>query len=351
MKKKIISIILLMMSLSVPLYSGQTEIWLKSDKQDDALLVGDVVTFSVSVDVQSNSCTGAICNLTFDPIIFKPVFHEGVPFKSGTFSGYSWVANETNDDVWADPYVDKNGIGGFQIGYAELTKAASVPGGRLTVSGQGLLATFKLEVLKIPDIMNPETGKYESIIRFDNVNIGSRNTGYFLLDGVSSSLQNFNTMRSLTVSIEGAGIYPDLSDSLLVPGEDISIFLGDHYIGTEFDSTQAIWTYDTLNTPNNTVFSIDTVNNADMLTFNTEANSHGQLDVNIFMNTPEGKYKDTTLYTVIVDHIPVITANSFTFDEDVATDFTKADLFTDADDDNENITISMENSDSLIFLN
>ncbi len=342
MKSKIIESIIIFILISRA-FGGATQLWIEPDNTpQDKYYIGEIIPLRIRINTYGEKITGSTCYLTLDTRYVQIILQDnGRPFRTGTFF-YPEPAdeNDLHHDELDNPM--KNGIPGLQLDYFQKTRVA-IGGVRPSKSGDGILAYFDVIVVGIPD--NPD---HEYTIKFDFKSIDTRETGYFL-HGTPGQLQNFNNTVNFTFSIFGIKIDPPFKDIVVIPGTNYEKYLGDHFISNEFGKNLAIWDYEILEDVTGVVVQIDTVNNADMLTINAGANSHGKLKLKMDLSVSGKDYSSTQNWNIFIDHPPTFKdpLPRFNLLEDIGQPIDARYIFDDLDDPDENINFRME-GDSVI---
>ncbi|MCH8838380.1 MAG: T9SS type A sorting domain-containing protein [Candidatus Marinimicrobia bacterium] len=312
---------------------------------------GDTIKFSITVDIPEPT-TGIKFYLSIDDQVFRPVLTDGLPFITGNFMP-SAATNENGthrDSLHLDPM--DNGIPGWQMDFYHFL----IPSTENPVSGQGIGAYFYLEVVDIP--LDTPT------LKFDRSNLDSRESGYYRYfpeTGVSSYYKYSNHPAEIEVELAGIVIRPALPDTLILPGTDLNIYLGQHfYSGVPgVDSTDAVWSTIIYNKPaGSSLTLIPEAGPTTRLNFTTDPLDHDILDVLIKVDATDGIdfYADEQNWRVYVDYPPAfsVALPSFTFDEDTQLPYVAnanggGTIFRDDDDTGTAITMWLE-PDSLVHL-
>lgn len=328
-------LILILLSINFPLFAGQTECWLKRiDASDNFAVLGDTVSFDLLIDTNDEQITGVSLFLTFDPAIFKPVFYQTRrPFTPGTLiTDSNPLENSTHFDEWGKDDM-LNEIPGFQLDYIHQTGIA-VDGVRPSVKGRRPAANIKFII-----IGTPEDSTKEVFLDFDFDNFYSRYTSYFLL-GAPGTRQNFRKVRGYSLKVMGMKISSALSDTLIIPGDQLTIDLDNYIRGN--DDYDVLWNYEILQPLADT----DIFLNNNELIINTDPSAHGILILKITSSQPETESYDERIVTYYFNHRPQFNSVMpiLRFNEDESLTLLKSDLLTDSDDDLRDLILKFETS-------
>ena len=314
---------------------------------------GDTIKFSIAVDIPEKT-TGILFYLSIDENVFRPVLMGGKPFLPGNFIPSSApIENNMHGDSLD---AMDNLRPGWQMDYFHTLIPSEVD----PVSGTGIGAYFYLEVVDIP--------LYTPTLKFDKSNVDSRESGYYRYwPGNPTGDYNKYNNHPCEVEVELAGIVirPALPDTLILPGTDLNIYLGQHFYSgvPNVDSTDAVWSTIIYNKPAGSSLNlIPEAGPTTRLNFTTNATDHDILDVLIKVDATDGvdDYADQQYWRVYVDYPPVFDQDLsdpllFTFNEDTQlslaanADIGGGVLFTDLDDSGPAITMWLE-PDSLVHL-
>lgn len=313
-------------------------------RPDSVYFVGDTVRFEVNIENSSNvDFTGIRVYLTINPKYLKPVFHNGQPFIDAQFISTPPKENNTHGDEWGDPMA--NGIRGFQLDYYQSTGPRNADGYRPRVSGSGTVAYLDLVLVGIPN----ENVDY--FMKFDNDNYHNRKSGYYELDNPGKTIEYSNSTVPF-FNIVGASIQPPLENTLLIPGKDISKYLGDHFYCKAYEDDEAVWSYKTIMNEPSGIFSIDTTNNNDMLKYLTATTAKGIFKVKLEVGIQGTDFYDSQIWKVHVDHPPKYSdpLPEISLKEDESFRIDRKAIVTDKDDPAETLQIYKDTLDSSINL-
>lgn len=360
-----ILLLLLAVITATPAYA-YVEAHIRPQNGETTIAIGDTAIFEIWMDPHGRSLTGYEFYLTFDPTVFKPIFADTaisisdgdttrtyLPFRIGTLIFGHWEKNNTRGDEWSDPYTypDKNMLWGFQLDYSQHTAPSG--NGRESFAHSGVAGIFELTVIGVPP-----TGT--TTITFDNQykipTGGSRQTRYYPLG--TAPKQEFNILGNLEILVAGVIISPSLPDTLILPGQDLNVWLGSHFstglVG--LDSTDAIWsedlTYPGRHYPAGASFNLfGEPGPTTRVELTNTAGVHDSLSVLIQVELTDPvtlvTYQDQQVLRAIVDNPPVfaaLPAQPFTYDEDDSLQLVYSDIFTDADDGGTDISVWLEPS-------
>ncbi len=307
---------------------------------DTLLFLGDTVEFYVNINPRGEVLHGFEFFLTFDPEIFEIIFQEHPgddlrPFYNGNvFPAPAPPSSQGThgDTVGYDPM--HNLIPGFQLDYTQQIGPNGIP-----FNGLGLAAGFKLAVIGLPRGANPTT-----TITIDDHTQSHRKTGYWAQATYTQKSQFQPAPGALELGIAGVAINPAIPDTVLTPGDDMSIHLADHYSSGLYPEPTAIWTMNTVLVPGGVTAALDTVNDADSIYIASIAGSQGLLSLAVNVESPDAQFSDLQFVNIIVDHAPTfnVPLPDFNFDEDTQQGLVVSELFTDQDDAGTNLTIWLE---------
>ena len=303
-------------------------IWVQGDTA--AVAIGDTVTFQIRVNASTESIFAWQFLLTIDDYVFRPVLKywgldgDGNEIWQPFTSGSAMATNPSTNRFYAGDSLDGsdvNGIPGYQLAYGQVLTAG------IGVSGSNLIAaTFDLVIMDWP-----LEGSSISVIRFDGTPLWDN---LFIRPNEPAIEVSFNQLNSLNALISGVKIYPPLPDTLLVPGTNLDIWMGEHLSSGLFDSTDVTWSYTNLVLPTGATFDLSQVGNTYRLSLTTNDSTHDILNALIRVDTPDPLYWDEQLFTVVIDYVPVFDRplTTFAFDEDTQLVIATDSLFTDQDD-------------------
>ena len=340
------ALVTLLVSLGAATLSAQTQAkaYIRTSDGSTVLALADTVTFRIIIDPENQDLTGFEFYLTIDPAVLKPILLANQindttivyrPFTKGSFPGGTGV-NDTHGDEWSDPYVDLNGLSGFQLDYSQQTGVGSP---RQTFSYIGTGATFQAVVIGLPSDPSGQT-----TITFDSGGIHyqeGRQNRYWpeVGDGINMATTDgvFN--------IGGVRISPALPDTVLAPGDTWREYLPDHFAsGLYVDGAWSIIPEYIPGDPNAYIDFADT-----SLVVTSSAGAHDSVTFTIRLEEQvDFLYYDEQRIRVTVDYPPVFTAplpaQPFTYDEDDSLQLVDSDIFSDADDGGTSISVWLEPS-------
>ena len=334
-------------ALPAVVLAGNAEIWVeRADMNPSRLLyIGDEVVFNIMIDTQGEQITGVATYITIDPDFLQPVFPGGLPygkpFTPGRFllTG-SAVINSTHLDSLhlSDQPGWGNGLDGFQLDYYQSTGPV-LNGTRPSVRGIGVVASFKLRVVGMPENANDSTA-----IAFDFKNDDNRLSTYYKLSEPSNE-QRFRKYMNYSMFIAGFRIYPEIPDTLIPPGSSFQVNLNDH-VTSNSDNYEIAWSMSEQQALNGAVSTLDDT----LITVTTTPVTKGVLKLKVVGVQKNTNYVDNQVFNVGVDNVPVVNSSIPTveFNEDESVTLPKSYFFTDLDDEFSNITVTPGSSNLLI---
>ena len=162
-------------------------------------------------------------------------------------------------------------------------------------------------------------------------------TSYYLINTTTRAY--FNATVFDTVSVQGYTISPSVRDTLILPGNSLTIDLDEHFNSEEFNSSEAVWFLSNTQGLNSTTAEID--ENTNILTINTGPEDHGYFETEISLNVLGHALIFTQMWSVEINHpirfvenLPTIYPN-----EDDTLYISTDVLFIDEDDSGLEITV------------
>ena len=322
--------------------------------QDTAFIaIGDTATFKIVVNTANIEMIGFAFLIAFSDEVFLPILYDngdidisGITLWEPFAEGPVLPSNASINDFYANPKTgvadtvgsaDLNGLPWYQLFYGEAgPQNQSALGNDLTV------ATFRAKIL-----VWPSDGSGFTTMYFD-----AHEANGYTRNGQPGILSSFRQLNSLQVVVSGAKIRPAIPDTVITPGTNISLELG-NYLFSVYDSTQVTWSYTDLINTSGSSFGLGTASSSYQIDINTNLVDHGTITALIHLDTPNPLYFDSQVFKAYVDFAPIFDQDldvaNFTFDED--TPFTRAisTLFSDDDDSGPDITIWLE-PDSLVHI-
>ncbi len=329
-------------------FAGNAEIWIERADMNQSRLVyiGDEIKFNIMIDTQGERITGVTSYITIDPEFLQPVFPGdlpfGKPFTPGRFLEMTGdaVINSTHQDSLhlSDQPGWGNGIDDFQMDYYQST-GSILNGVRPSVRGTGIVASFILRVVGMPDNANDSTA-----IVFDFKNDDNRLTTYYKLDEPSNE-QRFGKYMNYSMFIAGFRIYPEFPDTLIAPGTNYELNLNNH-VTSNSDNFEISWSMTEQEALSGAVPTLDDT----LVTVTTTPTTKGVLKLNVRGVQKNTNYVDSQEFTVGVDHVPEFHSSipTVTFNEDEVIMLSKSYFFTDLDDDYADIEVTPGSSNLVI---
>ena len=161
--------------------------------------VGDIITVELFIEGREERLTGVEIFLEFDDQYLQltpdTTVPELTPFRQGVFLRGTVFQNNTLGDFIGSSL--NNNIPFFQLYYQEETPRNAEDGAQRSAVGDGVLATFKLRVIR----SHPEKTTAVRVIRASPT--GSE-TGYFKLED-PGSVYAFDMIRDLTIQTVNEG--------------------------------------------------------------------------------------------------------------------------------------------------
>ena len=185
--------------------------------------VGDVLDVEVYVEGQGESITQVTLFLNFDDTYLEliPSLAQGkdvVPFEKGGWLNGQVSQNNTLGDKIGDS--NANNIPGFQLYYSEYIPINIATGDQRAAVGDGVVARFKVRVIKKP--------QGSTIIGFQGVSPIGSPSGYFI-KGDAGTDYSFKKVENMTITVGGLDLAVQLPDLHILPGQvDTSLDLDDY---------------------------------------------------------------------------------------------------------------------------
>ena len=324
--KKILIPVLIFVSFAI---AGSAECWVETINSEDNFTMGDTVDFHIRVDTHGDTLVAYEFYLTFDGSVFQPLFiyQDSLPFLPVDYGLQPEdYLNDTHGDIWGEDEM-LNGIPGFQLDYAKF-----FIGENTFLLGEGIAAHFSMVVVNIPNNQSQSTE-----IIFDNDADNSRVTSYYLIN--TTTREYFSAIVNDTLSVQGYSISPSVPDTLILPGNSLSIDLDEHFYSEEYNSSDAFWSLSNTQGLNSTTAEID--ENTNILSINTGTEDHGYFETEISLNVLGHALIFTQMWSVEINHpirfvenLPTIYPN-----EDDTLYISTDVLFIDEDDSGPEITV------------
>ncbi|UCH61719.1 MAG: T9SS type A sorting domain-containing protein [Fidelibacterota bacterium] len=344
------ALVALLVSLGAATLTAQPSAIIVTSDGSTVLALGDTVTFQIIINPRGESLTGFEFYLTIDPAVLKPLLLADQindttiiykPFTKGDLPG-GMHHNHTHGDEWSEPYVDLNGLSGFQLDYSQQTGVTNpTTGERETFNWSGTGATFQAVVIGLPSDPSGQT-----IITFD------RGATHYMEQRVNRYWPEVGSGINLATTdgvfdIGGVRISPALPDTILAPGDTWSEYLPDHFASSLY--VDGAWSIIPEYTPGDPNAYIDPADTSLVVTSSSSAHDSVTFTIRLEETVADGVlYFDEQRIRVIVDKPPVFTtplpAQPFTYNEDDSLQLVYSDIFTDADDGGASISVRLEPS-------
>ncbi len=196
--------------------------------------LGEEVNIELFIEGRDEQLTGVDIFLEFDDtyLLLLPARSNPLnPFLRGTNLGGTVLKNSTLGDT---PGGGGNQFSFFQLQYNE-DITPSIGGGQRFAVGDGVIATFRVRVIKKP------TGLTTGVRVIRTAPSGSE-TGYYKL-GDAGSIYNFSSIKELQLNIRGLELNVNLPDLYLRPGQvDSSLDLDDYVDDVANPDSTLTWT-------------------------------------------------------------------------------------------------------------